>query len=241
MTSADTLGRFLVLHGTRFSGRIGAHGGRYSYGRSDSAAVILVNRNDVSADTVGRIRGPYTGTNNVRARVDGMNITYMLGNPLGVGDQALLFPDGWIATVYVEPYRVEWRSQNGAVVRGQSLPHTPQPLNDRLKQLAVDDRWHRPGSTAPKFRLDDFPAWPAVLPPFLKDALLALPDGKIAIIRTALGGQPRQYDIVDRQGKLSGVLRLPPNERVMGFGARSVYVVATDSDGLETLRRHPWP
>jgi hypothetical protein len=42
--SADTMGRFLVLHGTHFSGRVYAQGGADSYGRSDSAVVIVVHR-----------------------------------------------------------------------------------------------------------------------------------------------------------------------------------------------------
>ena len=240
--SADTLGRLLVLHGTHFSGRIGASGGRDSYGRSDSAAVIVVHRDNEKADTVARIRGSFRGINAVRARVDGMNITYMLGNPLAAGDQALLFPDGWIAIALVAPYRVEWYAPCGTVIRGQPLPHSPQRVDDRVKQQAIDDSWAGPGSRAPRFALTDFPAWPDVLPPFLDNALLSLPDGRVAIKRTSLGADRSvHYDIVDRRGTLSGTLRLLPNERIMAFGARSVYVVAIGPDDLETLRRHPWP
>jgi hypothetical protein len=171
-----------------------------------------------------------------------MIINYVLRNPLAVGDQALLFPDGWIATAFVAPYRVEWRAPSGAVVRGEPLPFTRQAVDNRIKQQAIDDTWGRPGSTAPKFALTDFPAWPDIVPPFLEDALFALPDGKVAIRRTSLGANRTiQYDIVDRAGKLSGIRRLPPNERIMAFGARSVYVVAVDADDVETLRRHPWP
>ena len=240
--SADTMGRLLVLHGTHVSGRIGPQGGPDSYVRSDSAAVIMVHRENEKADTVARIRGPFRGTSSVRARVDGMNITYILGNPLAVADQALLFPDGWIAIAFVAPYRVEWRSPSGTKVRGQPLPHSPQRVDDRVKRQAIDDRWAGPGSTAPKFAFTDFPAWPDVVPPFLDNALLSLPDGRVAIRRTSLGADRSvQYDLVDRQGRLSGALRLPPNERIMAFGARSVYVVAIGPDDLETLRRHPWP
>ena len=240
--SADTMGRLLVLHGTHFSGRFGADGGRGSYRNSDSAAVIVVHRDNVKADTVARLRGPSPGINAVRARVDGMNITYMLGNPLAAGDQALLFPDGWIAIARVAPYRVEWHTPGGTVVRGQPLPHAPQRVDDRVKQQAIDDRWAGPGSRAPKFALTDFPAWPDVVPPFLDNALLSLPDGRVAIRRASFGADRSvHYDIIDRRGTLSAALRLPPNERIMTFGARSVYVVAIGPDDLETLRRHPWP
>jgi hypothetical protein len=239
--SADTMGRFLVLHGTHLPGRPGNFGGPDSYNQSESATVIVVHRETGKADTVARIRGPYTGTNAVRARVDGMNITYMLVNPLAAGDQVLLFPDGWIAIAFVAPYRVDWLAASGTAVRGQPLPHSPQRVDDRIKQQAIDDRWAGPGSRAPKFALTDFPAWPNVVPPFMNYALLALPDGRVAIRRTSLGADRSvHYDIVDRRGMLSSILRLAPNERIMSFGARSVYVAAVGRDDLETLRRHQW-
>ena len=240
--SADTMGRLLVLHGTHFSYRGGARGGPNSYRRSDSAAVILVHRDREKPDTVARIRGPYRGTNVVRARVDGMNIAYVLDNPLGAGDQAVLFPHGWIAIAFVAPYRVEWHAPGGSVVRGQPLPHSPQRVDDRVKQQAIDDRWAGPGSRAPKFALTDFPAWPDVVPPFLDNALLSLPDGRLAIRRASFGADRSvNYDIIDRRGMLSGALRLRSNERIMAFGDKFVYVVAIGADELETLRRHPWP
>jgi hypothetical protein len=240
--SADTMSRLLVLHGTRFPGRPATTAGTNSYGISDSAAIIVVHRDTEKVDTLARIRGPSRGTNPVRARVDGMNIVYVLQNPLGAGDQALLFPDGWTAIAFVAPYRVEWHAPSGTVVRGEPLPHSPQRVDDRVKQQAVDDSWAGSGSRAPKFALSDFPSWPDVVPPFLNNALLSLPDGRLAIKRASFGADRSvHYDIIDRRGRLSGALRLPSNERIMAFGTRSVYVVAIGPDDLETLRRHPWP
>jgi hypothetical protein len=46
---------------------------------------------------------------------------------------------------------------------------------------------------------------------------------------------------VNRRGGLDGQLVLATNERVVGFGARSVYLSVTDDDGIQRLRRHPWP
>jgi hypothetical protein len=34
-------------------------------------------------------------------------------------------------------------------------------------------------------------------------------------------------------------LVLEANEHILGFGARSLYVVETDDDGIQRLRRHP--
>jgi len=241
LAGADTMGRVLVLHGSHFSAQVGRpRGGAGTTEIADSIAVILGSRDNANADTIARIRGAFRGQNRVRARVDNQTIVYLLGNPLAAGDQALLFPDGWIATVFVAPYHVEWRPPSGAMIRGQPLPYSPQAVDERVKRQAIDDRWP-PSRHIPKWSSTDFPAWPDVVPPFLKNALISLPDGRVAVKRTSLGtNRTIQYDIVDRRGFLSGVLRLPPNERLVGFGKRSAYVVV-DSDHNELLRRHVWP
>ncbi len=50
-----------------------------------------------------------------------------------------------------------------------------------------------------------------------------------------------RYDVIDRQGVLRHTLVLPVDERVVGFGTGTVYVVQRNSKGEERLRRHPWP
>ena len=59
-------------------------------------------------------------------------------------------------------------------------------------------------------------------------------------MRRAARPEPR-YDVIDRRGVVNGQLVLEPNERLVGFGARSVYVVERDADDIERIRRHPWP
>ena len=38
-----------------------------------------------------------------------------------------------------------------------------------------------------------------------------------------------------------GPLSMSPNERIVSLGAKSAYVAVTDDDGIQRLRRHPWP
>ena len=38
-----------------------------------------------------------------------------------------------------------------------------------------------------------------------------------------------------------GQLIMSPNECIVSLGAKSVYVAVTDDDGIQRLRRHPWP
>ena len=46
---------------------------------------------------------------------------------------------------------------------------------------------------------------------------------------------------MDRRGVLVRQVVLPPNQKILGFGRVSVYVVVSDADDLQTLERHPWP
>lgn len=93
-------------------------------------------------------------------------------------------------------------------------------------------------------REDELPPWPAVLPPFLVDRIGALADpaGRVVIRRTPDATRPGTfYDVVDRADALVGRVALDEDEHLVGLGRRSVYVVETDEDGLQWLRRHPWP
>lgn len=240
---ADARGRVLELEGYAFP-KSGTQRVVPWYPNAESLLVLLTRRDSPTVDTVARIRGRYRGARQAVSpkgeRAGGMPIVWDLVNPLAAEDQALLFPDGWVAIALGNPYRVDWMRPDGNRTRGVPLPFTPQALDDRerLHALAV----YHPGYLRAGFTVADIPGWPAVLPPFPINALLAAPDGALAIERTAEARSPgRYYDIVDRTGRLVRRLRLQPNERLAGFGKQAAFVIATDSDDVEWLRRHPWP
>jgi hypothetical protein len=54
-------------------------------------------------------------------------------------------------------------------------------------------------------------------------------------------GKPPTYDIVDGQGKVFERVELPRRTKLVGFGAKSLYVVRLDEDDLQYLQRHPLP
>jgi hypothetical protein len=168
--------------------------------------------------------------------------TVVSNNPLGSEEKALLFSDGWISIAWADPYRVDWRSPNGHWIRGSPLPFEAVALNNREKCAALQ-RWAltRSSSCDPSI----LPGWPRTIPPFLPGmtpVLLAAPDGRLVVARTSTLASPgKDYDIVDRQGKLAGRIRLRQNEVLIGFGVRSAYVLVTDDLGLQTIQRHPWP
>jgi hypothetical protein len=81
------------------------------------------------------------------------------------------------------------------------------------------------------------PAFAGIAPP-----ILAAPDGKLWIARVVSATENgTRYDVVDRRGALAGLLMLPENARVVGFGAKAVYVAVTDDDGIQHLSRHARP
>lgn len=240
---ADARGRVLELEGFAFP-TPPTHRVVPWYPNAESLLVLLTRRDSSAVDTVAHIRGRYRGTRQAISpkgeRVGGMAIVWDLVNPLAAEDQALLFPDGWVAVAFGNPYRVDWITPEGNRIPGAPLPFTPQVLDDRERQHAL--AVYRPTYLRAGFTVADIPGWPRVLPPFPINALLAAPDGAVAIERTAESRFPgRYYDIVDRTGRLVRRLRLPPNERLAGFGRLAAFVIAQDSDDLEWLSRHPWP
>jgi hypothetical protein len=83
--------------------------------------------------------------------------------------------------------------------------------------------------------------WPEVASPFADDALRAAPNGELLVLRRSPASfAGRRYDIVARTGHVRAVLQMSANERIVGYGARAIYVAVDDADGLAKVRRHPW-
>jgi hypothetical protein len=213
----------------------------------DSLALLLADRAGHRTDTIARLRSPYGGP--IVSAAGGRAVERMAGNspggtsPLGLFlmDQAVMFGDGWVAIARQNPYRVDWRSPTGALTAGAPLGAggkiTPE---DRKAHLERENRLTgRPVRDAERVT-----GWPETMPPFegTHASLFASPDGRVLILRSASAATSgMRYDVVDRRGALAAVLTMPDNERIVGFGAKSVYVVVTDNDGIQRLRRHPWP
>lgn len=231
-TGVDTLGG--VLTQRRFGRRL--KDGPLTV---ESLAVLRVSRRAGQMDTIARIRWrPYAAPPGAAA----MNpmVSRAFGVPLKAPEQSMLFSDGWIAVARLDPYRVDWREPSGAWRLGAPLPFSPLPVTAGEKRAYVERAARATGRGV--VDPERIPHWPEHMDPFIEGALIASPDGRLVIARTPTATAPGQrYDLVDRQGRLSAVLQLPEGERIVGFGRQSVFVVATDREGIERLRRHPWP
>ena len=240
LAGVDSFGHVLGVRGSAFAGNVPR-----LRGNADSLVLLLADRRAQLADTLGVLKGRGSHGYVREAAKGGQMPRLIFGSPLASEDQALLFQDGWIAVARTEPYRVDWRTAEGRWYRGSPLPFQPVKVDDREKCAATERFLGRQGPCASA----GLPGWPAVVPPFLPPtiqgllpSLLAMPDGRLAIARTpTTRSRSYQYDLIDRSGRLVGVLDLEKNERLIGFGVRSVYVIVTDDDGLQTIRRHPWP
>jgi hypothetical protein len=237
---ADGMGRVVALRGHRFE-----PGAPRLEALADSYVVVRASFREGRIDSLAVVAGLGAGGYaQIPARGAQPNL-FMPFNPLGVAEQVLLQPDGWLAVVRLSPYRVDWRRPDGSWQLGSPLPETRRPVT-RTEQCAaiarlIDASWMR-------CEPSDFKNWPSEVPPVLwqtrvREATLStLPLGRLAIARIpSLGDTRRTYDIVDRGSQRVGVLVLSAGEVLVGSSGRHAYVAHTDDDGLQSLRRYAWP
>lgn len=221
---ADVQGHFLGMHGT-------------TPGHGDSANVVLVDRITGIADTVTRAWMPPPMT------VLAPGAAPPPPRPRPVFTQyeaARLSRDGWIAVLRREPYRTDWRMPDGKWIIGKPIAVPVIKLDDREKQAFMVRR-ARGGTPEPPSTITN---WPETIPPWSYWLLSPLhsPDGKLLVLRTPSAdySDPR-YDVINRSGELERQVTLPVGQFILGFGAKSVYVVVPHKDGQQDVERHPWP
>ncbi len=206
---------------------------------ADSLVVIRVSPRAGGSDkedTIAKVRGSFAGDARLRKVVDGVPITYLAWSLLTAEDQAMLFEDGAIAVVTQNPFQVRWVVAGGRDIVGSPIAYERVKVDEIQKRAAINRMW---GEKVGKlFKSDELPGWPTYLPPFLKDALLPLPNGMLSVERSINARQSRrQYDIINRQGVVVKRLMAPTDERIVGYSGKYVYTAFTDADELEWLRR----
>jgi hypothetical protein len=204
----------------------------------DSVDLILVTRNTGRVDTVGKLQQmlPHiVGPKNAQG-------FYPFALPtINVAELAAISLDGWIAVARVKPYRVDWRRPDGSWLRGAPIPMVMIPFNRREQQSFIDRNPAPPGQA--KQTPESITDWPEVVPPFGGNSpLFIAPDGRLLVTRARSADRlESRYDIVNRRGTVDGELIMAKGERVIGVGAKSIYIAFTDPDGLQFIRRHAWP
>ena len=207
--------------------------------RLDSTQLVRVSRTTGDVDTLAMLKARPT-TIKIDGPAERPTAISVRMNPLATGELAMLFPDGWIAIARLDPYRVDWIAPDGKRTDGSPLPFERVRLDEREQRAWLDRQAERNGNAAPDPR--SYPDWPAFFPPFLPEALLPAPDGRLWVRRVATSGNlSPPYDVINRQGALVARVAVEKDVVVVGFGRGVVFTSVTDENGLQKLQRRPYP
>lgn len=229
---SDRLGAFYFQGPPFVSGRNGARPQIV-----DSLAIQRWEPDRGRLDTLAYVRAPPRSGTPV-ASVGGFVVSQPNPEavvPFASMDQWCVTPGSRIVIAHVGEYSVDVVNPDGSRITGRPIPTTPVKLDDAFK-----DQWRERMRSAPMPMVEPS-SWPDALPPFPPRALHCAPDETAWIQRSVAIGKPSLFDVVDRQAGVVRRWRLPAGTSVAGFGRGVVYVVRTDSDGLQYLRRYGLP
>ncbi|NIP83109.1 MAG: hypothetical protein GWM90_29320 [Gemmatimonadetes bacterium] len=179
--------------------------------------------------------------------------------PLAPADDWAVAPDGRVAVVRAEPYRVEWIAPDGGVTRGPPVEHEPVPVGTAEKERWIDRLaeaglsvgvTEENGVRTLQFRRGGGPRgpadlrqyeWPETLPAFRAGGAIVDGWGRVWVERYGPVNAPTVYDIFDRRGVRVRRVRLPAGQRVIGFGEDAIYAIRVDDLGLNWLELYRLP
>lgn len=229
--------------------------------QADSAPIMRYDRATQKSDTMGFVR---LAKNNTQVSGGQGNMRVMIGaaNPLTPRDEWAVFPDGRVAIVRHEPYRVEFISASGTRTTASPIRHTPlrvteadkkeeEALRRRLQgsglRMSVTDGPNgrqtsaTMGGGGPQPELPPLTDWPATKPPFRSGqaSVWPRPNGDLWVRRTEpAGAKGTLYDVIDAKGAVIFQVRFPEGVVLVGFGNGTIYTTKADEDDLLTLQRH---
>jgi len=168
-------------------------------------------------------------------------------------------PDGRVAIVSGADYSVRWLAGGRIVAAGS-------PIATRRERVTAEDRTAcvrefalsspvggrgpdgglghataEMNSPAEIERMVRRTTFAETLPFFRAGDARVDPSGRLWVGTMTPVGEPRRYDVFDREARRIATIELEAGRRVLAIGARYVYTVVADDDGLETIERHPMP
>lgn len=221
----------------------------------DSAPILRMDFDKRTVDTIALIKIP------VQKMVIVASQNYMMQydaiNPLPVGDEWTLMPDGTVAIVRGQDYHMDWLSPDGKLTSSPKMPFDWRRLPLEEKQAMIDSLKKEnaereakappppppiPGQPIPPRRpfitvepneLPDY--YPAVR----QGQVRADPAGYVWILpsTSAAAKDGLLYDVVDRNGEIVERVQLPKGRTLVGFGPnRTIYmnnVIAPNKSAIE--------
>jgi hypothetical protein len=224
----------------------------------DSAAVLRVDRGTRAADTVASFKLP-DRTQTTSGGADNRNV--QISNvPLSPEDAWGVAADGWVAVARAGDYHVDWIAPDGRVTRGAPVPFDAVRIGTAEKEEYVAEQGRSGGGIGIGMEVQngvvsmtfarggnsggreiDRYTWPDRMPPFFGGRLPIDGEGRVWVRRALQAGAPSTYDVFDRTGRRVSTVTLDHGKRVVGFGARSVFVVAFDEFDLNYLEVYDLP
>lgn len=219
----------------------------------DSAAILRVDRRAPRIDTVAFIHLPPGSTKASGGRPgEGLSIMTGVDNAFVPHDAWVVAPNGRVAIVHAQPYRIESISSDGRrtlgpVVDVEKIAVTDADIAEWLKRTGggvsarggSGARGDAPAAQPARGGRDD---WPAAKAPFPHGDVLVDPRGNVWVHRATHAGDAHgRYDVFDGAGELIGRYVLPDRTRIVGIGATSVFAMHATDDGeqLELFRLPP--
>jgi hypothetical protein len=217
----------------------------------DTIVVVRFDARTQRVDTLARIKGSSPRKNTMRP-----GLPYIM---FAAQDAWNVTPDGRLAVVRADDYHVEWRDADGRLTNGPSIPFERRPVSmqDRLDHVR---RFMHGSSISGKNGDGGLSPLPAEMlaensirevteyqeyatqhPPFVGSLPLIGADGSLWIERSVPLGKPQLFDIVAANGALARQVQVPAGRRLVALGARWLYAVQTDEDGLQHLERYAYP
>lgn len=236
-------------HGSDLSGSLYFEGDSFDPGRgtfSDSVSILRWNPHDNRVRSVGRV---WSGGRVIVNRPSGKASLARSITPYPALDAWAVYPNGDIAIVHHQPFRLDVANGIGAVRRGSPRSYAPLPVTAadrsayRKKMSFVRSGASlKGGGTGPQRPEDVVPdaEFPQLMPPFIASSVVMSPDGLLWIGRShAAGDHLWYYDILDARGVVVAVAKIATSSKVAGFGPGIVFVARTDpADDLVYLERY---
>lgn len=222
----------------------------------DSAPLLRADFDERTIDTIGLIKAPLQ--KNVMQGNQNVMFFMQAINPLPIGDEWAMLPDGTIAIVRGQTYHIDWLSSEGKLTSSPRMPFAWRRITkeekvvmiDSIKKEIADREAKAPPSPPPPPgmpampRIRQTPVEPEELPDYYPAVRLgqvfADREGNVWILpstsRDARAGL--LYDIVNRKGELVERVQLPKDRTLVGFGSSGeIYLTHVHSPTRASLER----
>ena len=219
---------------------------------ADSAAIVRIDRTTARQDTVAWHHLKSDAGRQVRRIQGGIFVSSSTSGPFPALDQWTVAPDGRIAFVHPDPYRVDFVSPAGKSTLGADIPYERVAVDDAVKEQYREEQ-KKPamamalGGSGPRVvrqitpRFQEPASWPDYLPPYAASTARFANDGTLWVQRNTKPGAPPTFDLIDEGGHVERQVTLAQRAMLVGFGTGTVYVVRLDDNDLQYLQRYRLP